>query len=80
MRLRRKEAKMIAINSVVGITAVLAVSALIGVVGIAIHVKKVLNRCKLFVDFAFFMAEREDKKRTLRQFDGEYTSDEEPAV
>jgi hypothetical protein len=47
----------------------LAVIALIGVVGIAIHVEKVLNRCKLFVEFAFFMAEREDEKRTLRKID-----------
>ena len=62
---------MIAINSIVGITTVLAVIALIGVVGIAIHVEKVLNRCKLLVDFAFFMAERNDEKRTLRRLDVE---------
>ena len=60
---------MIAINSVVGITSVLAVMALIGVVGIAIHVEKVLKLCKLFVDFAFFMAERNDEQRTLRGLD-----------
>lgn len=62
---------MIAINSLIGLTAMLAVIALIGVIGIAIHVEKVLTRCKLFVEFAFFMSEREDEKRTLRKIDGE---------
>ena len=36
---------------------------------LAIHVKKVLNRCKMLVDFAFFMASSNDEERRLRMLD-----------
>ena len=62
---------MIPIDSLVGITATLSIVALIGVIGIAIHVKRLLTRCKDILGFAFFIAERNDERRTLRRLDEE---------
>ncbi len=59
------------LNSVIGLVVTLALIALIGSIGVLIHAEKLLERCKAVLNFAMFIASRDDEYRTLRRLEQE---------
>ena len=62
----------ISLESVLGVLATLSLMALIGSVAALIFAEKMLRRSKKVLDFAFFVAARDDEDRSLRNLDEEY--------
>ena len=63
----------ITLNSAIGVAAVLVGLALAASVALSIRTLKVLKRSRDFLDFAFFVAARQDEEETLRSMDQEDT-------
>lgn len=63
---------MISFNSIIGVLATLSLMALIGSVGVLIFAEKLLRRSRKVLDFAFFVAARNDEDRSLRELDEEH--------
>lgn len=61
----------ISLESVIGVMAALSLMALIASVGILIFAEKLLRRSRNVLDFAFFMAARDDEARSLSELDEE---------
>ena len=62
----------ISLSSVVGVLTTLACIALIGCVGVLIHAEKLLGQCREVLNFAFFIAARNDEEESLESLDEEH--------
>ncbi len=56
---------MISISSAAGFILTLSFIVLLGSIGVLIHSEKLLGRCKNVLDFAFFIAARQDEWDSL---------------
>ncbi len=68
----RRPPMTISLNSVVGVLATLSLMILIGSVGVLIFAEILLRRSRKVLDFAFFVAARNDEERSLRDLDEEH--------